>query len=135
VTATTAVHVCYGYSLYIAEKRVNPLYSEVLEFLARTSIDQISLEYEQPGHQPDLLSHVGDKIAAVGLISSGSEAPESIAHIRQRARDAAAVIEPRRLKLSSDCGMWFLPRPAAFQKIANLASAALALRSEAAVHA
>jgi 5-methyltetrahydropteroyltriglutamate--homocysteine methyltransferase len=135
VTATTAVHVCYGYSLYIAEKRVNPLYPEVLDFLAQTSIDQISLEYEQPGHQPELLSHVGEKIAAVGFISSGAEEPESVDHIRQRARGAAAVIDPQRLKLSTDCGIWFLPRPSAFQKIANLASAAGTLRSEVAVHA
>ena len=135
VSATTAVHVCYGYALYIVEKRVNPLYAEVLEYLADTPIDQISLEYEQPGHQPDLLAHVGDKVAAVGLISSGTEQAESAAHIARRARDAARVVPPERLKLSSDCGLWFLPRESAFEKISNLARAAVALREETPVGA
>ena len=130
VSATTAVHVCYGYAMYIDDKWVNPTYASALDLLSRTDIQQISLEYEQPGHQPDVLAHVGDKIAAVGFLSSGTEDVESVDHIVQRARDAASIVPPTRLKLSTDCGMWFLPRAATFGKVTNLARAASTLRGE-----
>src|SRR5262249_25325450 len=60
VRAPVAVHVCYGYAALIENKSVNPEYAEVLEMLAACNIWGISLEYEEPGHQPDVLAHCGD---------------------------------------------------------------------------
>jgi 5-methyltetrahydropteroyltriglutamate--homocysteine methyltransferase len=130
VETTTAVHVCYGYSAFIERKWINPTYTRALDMLAHSSVDQISLEYEEPGHGPDVLSHVGSKIAAVGLLSMGNSEPESVEHIVGRAHAAAEVVPPQRLKLSTDCGMWFLDHDVAFAKISNLARAAETLRSE-----
>ena len=55
VKTRKAVHMCYGYSKNIAEKRSTPVYADALSLLAQTSADAISLEYAQPGHSPDLL--------------------------------------------------------------------------------
>ncbi len=129
INATTAVHVCFGYSKNIAEKRTNPIYGSALELLASTDIDEISLEYEQPGYTPEILTHLGDKAVILGLLNLDTEAEvESVGHIVSRARDALQVVEKMKLRLASDCGMWFLPRERAFGKIANLERAAAVLR-------
>jgi 5-methyltetrahydropteroyltriglutamate--homocysteine methyltransferase len=121
--------MCYGYSKNIAEKRATPVYERALELLAASCVDQISLEYEQPGHEPDLLEHAGDKMVILGCLNLDTEAPvESVDHIEARARAAAEVIGPGRLSLAPDCGMWFLPRDHARAKIAAMEAAATTLR-------
>lgn len=127
----TAVHVCFGYSKNIAEKRTNPIYEDALELLASTNINAISLEYEQPSYTPDLLVHLGDKEVILGLLNLDTEAEvETVEHIVKRAKEATKVINRKKLSLASDCGMWFLPREKAFGKIANLEKAAQVLREE-----
>jgi 5-methyltetrahydropteroyltriglutamate--homocysteine methyltransferase len=129
VEARTAVHMCYGYSKNIAEKRATPVYAQALTSLAASCVDEISLEYEQPNHQPELLEAAGDKAVILGLLNLDTEAPvETIEHIESRARDAIEVIGPDRLRLAPDCGMWFLPREHAFSKIEHLEAAARNLR-------
>lgn len=129
LSTPTAVHMCYGYSKNIAEKRATPVYERALELLAASCVDQISLEYEQPGHEPDLLEHAGDKMVILGCLNLDTEAPvESVDHIEARARAAAEVIGPGRLSLAPDCGMWFLPRDHARAKIAAMEAAATTLR-------
>ncbi len=125
----TAVHVCYGYSKNIAAKRVNPVYEKSLDLVAATRVDEVSLEYEQPGHTPALLERVRNKKIILGLLNLDTEAPvETVEHIIGRARDAMQVVPAANLRLASDCGMWFLPRERAFGKIAALEQAARVLR-------
>jgi 5-methyltetrahydropteroyltriglutamate--homocysteine methyltransferase len=129
----TAVHVCYGYSKNIESKQVNPVYEKSLDLLAASDIDEISLEYEQPGHSPDLLSRLKGKGVILGLLNLDTEAPvEAVDHIVRRAREALAVVPADKLRLASDCGMWFLPRDRALGKIAALEQAAQVLRRQAA---
>ena len=129
VEATTAVHMCYGYAKNIAEKRATPVYEKALQLLASTTVDQISLEYEQPRHQPELLTHAGDKTVILGVLDLDTEAPvETVDHIVARARAAVEVTGPARLGLGPDCGMWFLPRDHARAKITNMELAARELR-------
>ena len=125
----TAVHVCYGYSKNIAAKQVNPVYEKSLELLAASDIDEISLEYEQPGHSPEILTRVGGKAVILGLLNLDTEAPvEAVDHIVRRARDAMQVVPAERLRLASDCGMWFLPRERSLGKAIALEQAARVLR-------
>lgn len=129
VTTRTAIHVCYGYSKNIAEKRESPVYAAALRMLAATSADEISLEYEQPGHGPELLTNLGSKAVILGVLNLDTEAAvETAEHIEQRAADATEVVGPDRMRLASDCGMWFLPRETATAKIMSMTSAAAALR-------
>jgi 5-methyltetrahydropteroyltriglutamate--homocysteine methyltransferase len=129
IRATRAVHICYGYAT-IGGKRADPNYASALDAIAASEVDQISLEYEQPGHTPDLLRHCGDKTVILGLLNLGTQAIETPEHISGRIREALAVVPPERLHLGPDCGMWFLPRAVAFGKIRALAVAAEMVRAE-----
>lgn len=129
LTVRTAVHVCYGYSKNIAEKRATNVYPDALRLLAGTTAGAISLEYEQPGYGPDLLDNLGDKDVILGTLNLDTEAPvETVDHIEARARDALSAVGPDRLSLAPDCGMWFLPRATARAKITNMELAARRLR-------
>ena len=58
---TTFAHMCYGYANAVTGKRVNPELPGALARLASTHIDAISLEYAQPGHQPDVFWRWGTR--------------------------------------------------------------------------
>jgi 5-methyltetrahydropteroyltriglutamate--homocysteine methyltransferase len=130
VDCGTAVHMCYGYSKNIAEKRSTPVYADALALLASTTTDEISLEYAQPGHGAELLTHAGDKRVALGVLNLDTEAPvETADQILGIAEPALEVVGPDRLGLAPDCGMWFLPRDTALAKISAMETAAQQLRA------
>lgn len=121
LTLPVAVHVCYGYAYYRTSKRPSDSYADVLRLLADCDrVDAISLEYEQPGHQPDLLRHCGAKHVILGLLNLGTEAIETPEHIAGRLGAALDVVPPERLHPASDCGMWHLPRDVGFGKVSAL---------------
>jgi 5-methyltetrahydropteroyltriglutamate--homocysteine methyltransferase len=129
VSVPTVVHMCYGYSKNIAEKRATPVYGDAIELLASTRVGALSLEWEQPQHEPELLTRAGDKDVVLGVLNLDTEAPvESVDHIVARASAAAAVIGVDHVHLGPDCGMWFLPRPTAMAKITAMEHAAQRLR-------
>jgi len=129
VKTRKAVHMCYGYSKNIAEKRSTPVYADALALLAQTTTDAISLEYAQPGHSPDLLANAGDKTVILGVLNLDTEAPiETVEEILARAEAAIAIVGPDRLELAPDCGMWFLPRDTCFGKLQAMEAAAQQLR-------
>lgn len=121
VRAPVIVHVCYGYALVYREKSASAVYPEVLELLADCPIAGISLEYEQPGHEPSLLRWCGNKHVVLGLLDLSKRDVETSQHVACRLREALAVVPPERLHPCSDCGMWYLPRDRAFAKISALA--------------
>lgn len=120
VRAPVIVHVCYGYAFLYKEKSASPTYPEVLDVLSDCPITGISLEYEQPGHEPSLLKHCGDKHVVLGLLNLGTREVETPEHVAARLRSALEVVPPERLHPCSDCGMWYLPRDIAFGKISAL---------------
>jgi 5-methyltetrahydropteroyltriglutamate--homocysteine methyltransferase len=118
--APVIVHVCYGYAFLYRKKSASTVYPELLELLADCPIEAISIEYEQPRHEPALLRHCGAKHVLLGLLDLGTQSVESPEHVAERLVAATSVLPPERLHPSSDCGMWFLPRPIAFAKISSL---------------
>lgn len=133
VNAPVIVHVCYGYALVFKDKSASPTYPEVLELLADCPIAGISLEYAQPKHEPPLLRHCGDKHVVIGLLDLASPVAETSAAVARRLRAALAEVPPERLHPAPDCGMWYLPRPLAFAKIAALAAGTNEVRRELAL--
>lgn len=130
VRVPVLVHVCYGYAIVYKEKSASPTYPEVLEILADCPIDGISLEYEQPGHEPDLLRYCGNKHVVLGLLNLGTPSIETPPHVAARLRAALEVVPPERLHPCSDCGMWYLPRAIAFGKISALVDGTALVRRE-----
>ena len=124
VTVPVIVHVCYGYALVVREKSASPTYPALLEVLSDAPISGMSIEYEQPGHGPDLLRHCGDKHVVLGLLNLGTEEAETADHVARRLDAAMRFVPAERLHPASDCGMWYLPRSVAYAKILALSAGA-----------
>jgi 5-methyltetrahydropteroyltriglutamate--homocysteine methyltransferase len=129
VRATTVLHTCFGYGLVVKNKPSNVGYP-FLEQLVDTSVDQISIEAAQPSLDLAVLSRMGAKTMIVGVIDLGTAEVETEDTVRARIRRALDYIEAERLILAPDCGMKYLPRAAAFEKLQVMAQAAQAVREE-----
>jgi 5-methyltetrahydropteroyltriglutamate--homocysteine methyltransferase len=129
VTATTVLHTCFGYGLVVKNKPANTGYP-FLEPLTATRVDQISIEAAQPGLDLSVLERMGDKTIIVGVIDLGTEEVESQGTVERRIRAALEHIAPARLVLAPDCGMKYLSRESAFQKLSVMVRAARAVRLE-----
>ena len=135
ITVPVIVHVCYGYALVHKEKSASDIYPQAMELLARCPIAGMSIEYEQPGHTPDLLAHCGDKHVVLGLLDLSKSEAETPEHIAGRLRKALEVVPAERLHPAPDCGMWYLPRDLAYHKIKALADGTAIVRRELGVTA
>jgi 5-methyltetrahydropteroyltriglutamate--homocysteine methyltransferase len=127
ITATTVLHTCYGYAVYVAEKRGGyPFLAE----LADCAADQLAIEFAQPNLDPSALAPVSAKTIVLGVLDLSTEEVEPPSVIADRLRAALDVVPPERLVAAPDCGMKFLPRSAAFAKLAALAEGAAIVRAE-----
>ncbi|PSR21001.1 MAG: hypothetical protein C7B45_12640 [Sulfobacillus acidophilus] len=128
---TTFSHMCYGYANAVRQKSVNPDFYRALELMASTDIDGVSIEYAQPGHQPDVLQALAGKTVILGVINCSPDSPiETVEEVMERIRGALTVVPPHLLHVSTDCGLWFLPRARAWAKVAALVEAVRRLRIE-----
>jgi 5-methyltetrahydropteroyltriglutamate--homocysteine methyltransferase len=135
VRATKAVHICYGYGtpLVLAWKSKNTSwghYGATLPLLARSSVDQISVECAASGVDPALLRAAGNKEVAAGVIDVGSEEVEAPEIVAARIRRALEHVPAERLKPSTDCGLVPRTAGAARGKMRALAAGAAIVRSE-----
>ena len=127
IGATTTLHTCYGYALYMGDKSGGyPFLSE----LAAAPVDYVAIETAQPRLDPALVADLAPRSVVLGVLDLGTtevETPESVA---QRIRAALEHIEPHRLSVSPDCGMKFLPRETARAKLAAMVEGARIVRSD-----
>ena len=125
---TTALHTCFGYA-HIVHERPNG-YPFLVE-LADATVDQISLEAAQQKVDLSILRALPDKQFHVGVIDLADDSPvEDVDLVIQRIRKALEFVQPERLILAPDCGMKYLPRWKAFQKLRVLTDAAAKVREE-----
>jgi len=127
VAATTVLHTCYGYAVYVSDKRGGYPF---LDELAGCAADQISIEYSQPGLTPDVLRALGDKTVVLGVLDLSTETVETPEQIASKLRAALEVVPASRLVAAPDCGMKFLPRAVATAKLAAMAQGAALVRAE-----
>jgi 5-methyltetrahydropteroyltriglutamate--homocysteine methyltransferase len=95
-----------------------------LEELLEVDVDQISIEAAQPDLDLSVLERMGDKTMVVGVLDLGTAQVETIAVVEERIRAALRHISPERLVIAPDCGMKYLPRTSAFEKLTVMARAA-----------
>jgi 5-methyltetrahydropteroyltriglutamate--homocysteine methyltransferase len=124
---TTAVHICFGYAAIIHER---PSGYSFLPELADCSCDQVSIETAQSGLDTSVLKHLTDKTVILGVIDLSTAEVETGEVVAARVRRALPFVDAERVVVATDCGMKYLPRPAAEGKMRAMTEAARTLRAE-----
>jgi 5-methyltetrahydropteroyltriglutamate--homocysteine methyltransferase len=91
----------------------------------------VSIETAQSGLDCSVLAGLDGKTIILGVLDLNDHAVEAPGQIADRVRRALPYVPAERLVLAPDCGMKYLPRDAAFGKLAAMAAAAAQLRAEA----
>jgi 5-methyltetrahydropteroyltriglutamate--homocysteine methyltransferase len=128
ITATTVLHLCFGYAAMVHGGK--PTAYSFLPQLAGASVDQISIEAAQPRLDLSVLRELGDKTVVLGVLDLGDPAVESAATVADRIRAGLRHLPPERLVAAPDCGMKYLSREVAAGKLAALVAGARLVREE-----
>jgi 5-methyltetrahydropteroyltriglutamate--homocysteine methyltransferase len=136
VTCTTAVHICYGYGIKANIEWKKTLggewrqYEQTFPLLARSSIDQVSLECAHSHVPIELIGLLGDKEVLVGAIDVATDRVESPEEVAEVIRAALRHVSASRVQPCTNCGMVPLSRPVARGKLQALAAGAALVRAE-----
>ena len=135
ITAKKAVHICYGYGTpsVNAWKSKNTdwgHYHVTLPLLARSSVDQVSVECAASGVDLAVLGELKGKDVLFGAVSVGSDDVEPPALVASRIRAALEYVDPDRLLPCTDCGLVPRSREAARGKMQALAAGAAIVARE-----
>jgi 5-methyltetrahydropteroyltriglutamate--homocysteine methyltransferase len=128
LSATTAVHLCFGYAALMGAKDRNRY--DFLGELSGSAADQISVEAAQPRLDLAQLSDLSPKVIVLGVLDLGDERIETPEQVADRIRAALAHVPAGRLVPAPDCGMKYLPRARAYAKLKALSEGAALVRSE-----
>ena len=128
LTATTAVHLCFGYAALMGDKKANRY--DFLGELSDSVAQQISVEAAQPKLDLGQLSELSPKAIVLGVLDLGDASAESPDTVAERIRAALAHVPAGRLVPAPDCGMKYLPRERAFAKLRALSAGAALVRQE-----
>jgi 5-methyltetrahydropteroyltriglutamate--homocysteine methyltransferase len=133
---TTAVHICYGYGIEanIAWKRGLGAqwrqYERTFPLLARSRVQQVSLECHNSRVPMELLGLLAGKDVLVGCIDVATRTVETPEEVAATIRRALAWVDPQRLYPCTNCGLVPLPREVAQAKLVALAAGARLVRAE-----
>jgi 5-methyltetrahydropteroyltriglutamate--homocysteine methyltransferase len=131
----TAVHVCYGYGIKANIDWKSSLgaewrqYEAIFPALARSQIDQVSVECAGARVPLDLLGLLNGKEVLLGAIDVASERVETPEEVAATIEGASRFIPVEQLFPCTNCGMAPMDRPLAIRKLVALSTgAALARR-------
>ena len=136
LACTTAVHICYGYGIKANLDWKSTLgsqwrqYEETFPVIARSSIDQVSLECRNSRVPIELIRLLDGKDVLVGAIDVATNAVESPEEVANTIREAARYVAPEKLFPCTNCGMAPMNRDVAYAKLAALAQGAAIVRAE-----
>jgi 5-methyltetrahydropteroyltriglutamate--homocysteine methyltransferase len=136
LTCTTAVHICYGYGIKANVEWKGTLgdqwrhYEETFPVIAKSSIDQVSLECRNSRVPIELIRLLDGKDVLVGAIDVASDAVESPEEVAATIREALRFVAPEKLYPCTNCGMAPMNRDVAFAKLDALARGAALARAE-----
>jgi 5-methyltetrahydropteroyltriglutamate--homocysteine methyltransferase len=132
----TAVHICYGYGIEANIVWKNSLgnewrqYEQTFPLLARSSIDQVSLECANSHVPMELIALLEGKDVLVGAIDVATTRVETAQDVARVIREALKYVPKERLYPCTNCGMVPLPREVAAGKLAALGAGAALVRQE-----
>ncbi len=130
----TAVHICYGYGIQANIEWKRTLgsewrqYEHVFPLLARSRIDQVSLECANSRVPLSLLGLLAGKDVMVGAIDVATDEIETPEQVADTIRRAMQFVPPGRLYPCTNCGMVPLSREVARGKLQALAQGAALVR-------
>src|SRR5918993_4475093 len=133
---TTAVHICYGYGIKANLDWKETLgsewrqYEETFPLIAKSSIDQVSLECRNSHVPIELIRLLDGKDVLVGAIDVASDAVETPEEVAETIRAALRFVAPEKLYPCTNCGMAPMNRDIAYGKLAALAAGAHLIRTE-----
>jgi len=114
------LHVCYG--------DYSRIYPEILDFpVEEFDLELANGDFEQIGVFKE---HEFTKDFALGVVDVHDTEVESVAEIKENIKKGLEVVPPERLTVSPDCGVKLLPREVAYEKMANLTTAAREVEAE-----
>jgi 5-methyltetrahydropteroyltriglutamate--homocysteine methyltransferase len=132
----TAVHICYGYGIKANIEWKKTLgtewrqYEETFPRLARSAIDQVSLECANSRVPVELLALLAGKDVLVGAIDVATDRVETPEDVAATLRAALAYVPAERLYPCTNCGMVPLARDVARAKLIALGAGAALVRRE-----
>ncbi len=129
IIAKKAVHICYGYGTADVKRWKDANtdwshYEQTLPLLAKSSIDQVSIETAASGVDVSVIEAIRDKEVMLGVVDVGNEEVETAEIVAERLRHALRYIDPGHLYACTDCGMLPRSRQAAEGKLHSLAAGA-----------
>lgn len=127
IDGTTCVHICFGYAAIIHERPSG--YSFLPEFHS-CSIKQISIETAQSNLDTSILKKLPEKDILLGVLDLSTEDVETPELIATRIRSALNHVDPERIVVAPDCGLKYLTRQVAFQKLEAMVGGANIVRRE-----
>jgi 5-methyltetrahydropteroyltriglutamate--homocysteine methyltransferase len=128
LTCTTAVHICYGYGIQANTDWKSTLgdewrqYEAVFPALARSRIDQVSLECIHSHVPPELMKLLAGKDVLVGVIDVASDAVETPEEVAGTIERALEFVPAERLFPCTNCGLAPMARDVAWRKLEALAA-------------
>ena len=136
LACTTAVHICYGYGIKANNDWKKTLGSEWRQYestfplLAKSKIDQVSLECANSRVPLELIGLLKGKDIMVGAIDVASDEVETPEQVAKTLRAALKYVTPEQLFPCTNCGMVPLPRAVARGKLQALGAGAAMVRKE-----
>ncbi|MEA2879709.1 MAG: 5-methyltetrahydropteroyltriglutamate--homocysteine methyltransferase [Hyphomicrobiales bacterium] len=130
VTATTAVHICYGYGIKANTDWKKTLgaewrqYAKVFPALARSNIGQVSLECRNSKVPMSLLKLLDGKDVLVGAIDVASDDVETPEQVADVIGEAMKYVAREKIVPCTNCGMAPMRREIASAKLRALGKGA-----------
>jgi 5-methyltetrahydropteroyltriglutamate--homocysteine methyltransferase len=135
LTCRTAVHICYGYGIKANNDWKQTLgsewrqYEQTFPLLARSRIDQVSLECANSRVPLSLLGLLEGKDVLVGVVDVATNTVETPEQVAATIRAALRYVPAERLYPCTNCGMVPLPRDVARGKLRALGAGARLVRA------
>jgi 5-methyltetrahydropteroyltriglutamate--homocysteine methyltransferase len=135
LTCTTAVHICYGYGIQANLDWKQTLgddwrqYELIFPALARSTIQQVSLECANSHVPLELMSLLRGKDVLVGVIDVASDVVETPEQVAEVIGKALAYVPRERLLPCTNCGMAPMDRAVALRKLEALVQGAALART------
>ena len=133
---TTAVHICYGYGIKANIDWKNSLgtewkqYEDIFPALAKSPIDQISVECINSRVPLKLLSLLDGKDVLVGVIDVATDAIETPEQVAQVIGEVMKFVPKERIVACTNCGMAPMRRDIAQAKLLALGAGAALARKQ-----